>query len=277
LVTSPIARTLERVAIGSGQHGLVEADQLVELFDGIPKLRMLELRAPGMLHEERMLAIEKLDRLESLALWTPGNDSQLERLIAAPWPRLTALAVNGRGPGRRALPAGLAPLLDGTRHPALDQLTLMDCGFEGALVTELARRPLGKRLRALGLDWRMVEDATLEEAGDDFANIELIWPRPVGVNATADDEYQLARRLRLGLDRDRKALVHATHACELEPNNYFHWTEVGYVHEALDQLPEKLAAMDRAIEIDRERWGGWAGRGSALRDRGRRDEARAAY
>jgi tetratricopeptide (TPR) repeat protein len=169
------------------------------------------------------------------------------------------------------------PLLDGTKHPALDQLALMRCGYEVALVAALPRRPLGKRLRALGLEWSLIDEAQLEAVREDFKDIELIWPKPVGDQRTASDEYQMSIRLRLGMDRDRKALPHALRACELEPNDHYHWVELGFVHGELDQLPEKLAAMDRAIEISPERWGGWAGRGTALRDLGRFDEARATF
>jgi uncharacterized protein (TIGR02996 family) len=270
--------TLERVAIGSTAHEFMRAANLTTLFAALPKLRMLELRARSPLFEDAMVAVEQFDRLESLALWTPSNDQLLERVIEAKgWPRLTALALNGRGPQARELPSCLLPLLDGSRHPKLEQLALMSCGFEAPLITELVRRPLGKRLRALGLHWHHVDAGLLEEHRAAFERIELIWPRPVGITPNADDDYQLARRLRVGLDRDRLALPFAIRATELDPSNWFHWVERGYVHSALDQLPEKLAAMDRAIEINRERWGGWAGRGSALRDLNRFAEAQIAY
>jgi tetratricopeptide (TPR) repeat protein len=275
LVASPLQFSLEHLAIGSSRGPLVDPDRLLALFAAIGPLKRIELQANVELDHDRLRALEQIDRLEALTLWAPGDHALLERLLATRWPHLKALSVTASGPQNRSLPAMMRPLLDGVQHPALTELALFGCGFEDDLIRALAGHP--KRLSRLGLPWRSVTIDVLKEVEDELAGVELTWPRPPGVPLSADDEYQFSRRLRAGLGRKREALPHAKRACLVGSRVYFHWTEAGYGHDGVDEIPEALAAMERAVALDPARWGGWAGCGDALRKLGRYADAHEMY
>jgi uncharacterized protein (TIGR02996 family) len=145
------------------------------LWPAVPRLRKLYLRAGSM----RLGPIE-LPELRELETVTGGmSDESLRAIANANWPKLERLSLQiGLGSEGASTDLTLvAPLLAGTKFPALTHLGLCNCEFTDELCNQLASAPILPRLRTLDLSM-----GTMSMAGVDgllrsrqaFAHLEWI-------------------------------------------------------------------------------------------------------
>jgi hypothetical protein len=245
LVNAPFSRTLEHVAIGAPAMALVRAGELERLITSLPRLTGIELRSNTPLDETRLAVLERFTRIEALAVWGVGGGDLLARVVDMPWPNLRSLVLEPPTAWQHAFPAALEPVLDGAVHPHLVELALIG-QYGDALPRAIIERPLGRRLRSLGLS--LGSEDNERAFRDRMRHVDLYWPAPPGYrpySAISSGRSQLLRRL----GRPAQALGHAMTACEVDPRDHFAWQELATVYEMLGDEPAAAAARDRATAV----------------------------
>ena len=264
---------VERLTLGTPAW-IPANDVLAELLAHFPRVHAFELAAV------QPPALPMLARMSELALWVTRVElSTLDSLVAAPMPALNRLVLGlpSRRPRASEIYVALAPILDGTAHPKLEHLAVMNARIEDTLIADLPTRPLVTRLRSLGLRWDQLSQSggepALERARAAFDKIELVWPQPPGAELTGKQAYQLGVLLRVKLGRAAEALPYYAQACAQTPADVAHWWAYGNALGDLDRRDEQLDAFARALEIDPKHPSALSNRGRALRELGRFDDA----
>ncbi|HEY0253291.1 MAG TPA: tetratricopeptide repeat protein, partial [Kofleriaceae bacterium] len=230
-----------------GARRPLQASTLAAVLSSCPRLLDLTWSARDLDFE----ILERHPRLERLAFWDSVTAEQLDRLVRGPWP-LRALGYRAQVPAP-LVPASIAEIVAGTGFPALTELAISNGGFDPALIEALVGSRLADRLTVLALDWGRVTNEALAAARETLARTQLGSPRPSTDPVEVANAYRLSARYREGLGRPREALPHAELATSTDPDHYYSWCELGYVHDALHQDDAVVRAIDRAITIDPER------------------------
>ncbi|MFI6983473.1 STM4015 family protein [Embleya sp. NPDC050154] len=182
----PALRHLFVADITSEEHEVswIPPEDITPLLEAFPNLEELGYRFGQFRTAEPGLVLRPIRhaRLRKLVLQTGGMPAQLPRTVAAcEFPALDHLDLwlGVDMYGGDATPADLADLLDGTRHPALRHLGLMNSEIQDEVAAAVAAAPLVARLRSLDLSMGTLSDTGAEAllAGRPLTHLERLTVR----------------------------------------------------------------------------------------------------